>query len=188
VLHIAIPNISTLWLNILSNFWRDLGQSLQWTNTPEQQQRVLQFMSQFATGIAAAALLGCDLFLLVLARGWQAMIFNPKGLAKELCQIRMGLVLSVMLLVCIAAAWLGSALAMDALPLLLLPFMIAGLSVIHAKVAHKKEFKLPVLIGLYMALLFAMPYVAMLLAFLGLVDAWFDFRALQETKKEAAST
>lgn len=186
-LHMMIPNLSSIWLTQLTDFWNGLSQSMQWANTPEQKQQVLQFISQFATGIVAVTLLGFDFVLLILARGWQASLMNPKGLAKELCQIRMGLLLSLMLVVCVMAAFLDSALAKDILPLLLLPFVIAGLSVIHAKLADKKEYKLPALIGLYVTFVFCLPYMAMVLAFLGFVDSWFDFRALRKNLLEVSN-
>ncbi len=182
LLHYSVADVSGMWLKQLTVFWQAMSESLKPNVSMEQSESMLRMISQFATGVLAVIFLGFDLLLILLARGWQAITVNPGGLAKELLQIRMGLIASAMLLVCIVLTLLGSTFATDALPLVLLPFVLSGLSLIHAKLLNKKEFKLPVLMGLYIALIFFVPYISILLAFLALLDSWFDFRSLRAVR------
>lgn len=177
--HLTIPDLSGQWAQQLTVLWKELGQSLHWDPTSTQAKTLVQLVSQLATGIFVVALLGFDLLLILIARGWQALVYNPKGLSRELCEIRVSIGASILLLVCLIGAILGSALSRDLMPVMMLPFVLAGLSVLHVKLAFKKEIKVPLLIGMYLIFFLFMPYMAMLLAFVGLVDSWFDFRALR---------
>jgi len=180
ITHIIVPSIGAWWLQQFAVFLNNAGGSLQLaTTSPQQSQLLLEYMSQFATGILVVSFLVCDLFLLMLARGWQAVLVNPKGLSKELLQLRMGHIASLGFLLCSLMVSLAWPLALDIYPVVLLPFVLAGLSLIHAKLAQKKEIKFPVLIGLYIALVLFLPYMAISLALLAIVDSWYDFRSLR---------
>ena len=61
------------------------------------------------------------------------------------------------------------------IPIVLLPFILAGLSLLHAAVYYKKVKKF-MLWAVYLLLLFIFPYVASLIALFGFADTWFDFR------------
>jgi uncharacterized protein YybS (DUF2232 family) len=61
------------------------------------------------------------------------------------------------------------------LPVILLPFIVAGLSLLHAMMANKKGAN-ALLAGTYCLLFLLFPYVAGLLALLGFADSCYDFR------------
>lgn len=177
--HVATADTANWWLAQLTNYWQNIAGPL---HLPEEGQakELLQFTAQFATGILAVTLLVMDLGLLLLARVWQAALFNPGALGKELLQVRMTSISSLVLLVVGLLACCGSTLALDMLPVTLLPFTLAGLSLIHAKLKHKLPgSRLPLLIGLYGLLVLFLPYMILLLALLGFVDSWYDFRYLR---------
>lgn len=178
ITHIVAPDISGWWLQQFNTYWGNISGSLKLANSPAQSQ-LLQYIAQFATGVLVVSLLVCDLFLLFLARWWQAVLVNPKGLGKELRQLRMGHAASVTLLLCTLAASFGWSVATDIYPVVLLPFVLAGLSLIHAKLVSKNEIKWPILVCVYIALLLFMPYMAMSLALLAVIDSWYDFRSLK---------
>lgn len=186
-LHLVIPDVALWWIQELTVYWNSLAPSFNLAIDVTKTQEFLQFASQFATGVLAVALLIMDLTLLLLARSWQAALFNPGGLAKELLQVRMSYTASALFLITALASCFGSALAMDVLPVMMLPFALAGLSVVHAQLKYKKpELKLPLLIGLYFALILFLPYMAILLSAVGVIDSGYDFRSLR-TKIGAAA-
>jgi hypothetical protein len=178
-LHMVIPDVAVWWSQELTTYWDSIAAPLHLANDSAQAQQFLQFAAQFATGALAVALLVMDLALLLFARTWQAVLFNPGGLAKELLQVRMSYTASALLLITVFAACFGSALALDVLPVVILPFTLAGLSLVHAQLKYKPELKLPLLMGLYFALILFLPYVAILLAFAAIIDSGYDFRSLR---------
>lgn len=179
VVHLMLGDVAGWWHQELTSYWQNIIDAFNIPNSSADAKQSLHFVVQFATGALIVTLLLLDLTILLLARAWQAKLVNPGGLRKELGQIRIDPVTSLALLLCLGAGFAGSALALDMLPIVILPFLVAGLSVIHSKLAHNKKIKLPALITLYLALVIFLPYVAMLLAFLGFADSWYDFRKLR---------
>lgn len=177
ILHGIIPDVSAWWVQQLSGYWEGISHALNVQADSPRTHELLLFISHFASGIIAVTLVGFDLLLLILARAWQAMLFNPKGLQKELFQLRMGYTVSIVSIICVIAALLGSALAIDLVPVLVMLYAASGLSLIHSKLAPKKEIKLPLIVVLYFSLVLFLPYVALLLGAVGFVDSWYNFRS-----------
>lgn len=150
--------------------------------SPGDVQNALQWAAKIMLGLISLSFMSFNVLLLLLARGWQAVSFNPGGLAKELPFIHVRKFFSLLLLVAVLASALGSYLALNLLIVLLLPFAAAGLSIVHTRLAHKKEFKIPLLIGLYMVFILFIPYMFILLAFLGMVDSWSNFRSFNQSR------
>ncbi len=138
---------------------------------------VLASMAAIMTGIMAAALSASLLGCLFLGRWWQALLYNPGGFGEEFRQLRLGRSVAVVALLLVAAQLLPEvpAILQDLLVLALVPFTIQGLSVAHGLVkrsgAHSGW-----LIALYLLLVFTTGQAMVVLAFIGAVDNWFDFR------------
>ena len=64
----------------------------------------------------------------------------------------------------------------DALLILLVIYLLQGLALVHA-IVHRTQAHRGWLIGLYVVLLLAAPEMMPLLALLGWMDTWIDFRA-----------
>ncbi len=127
----------------------------------------------------SAMLLGLSLIIsLVIGRWWQAMLYNPGGFGDEFRQLRLGKTsASVLLLILVAAGLSGNEFMAHNLPMVvLLPFMLQGLAVIHA-IVKQRNAHAGWLAGTY-ALLFVTGPMALLLAFAGVADNWFDFRVV----------
>jgi len=110
-----------------------------------------------------------------LARYWQAGLYNPGGFRQEFQQLRLpppialGLVVIGGLLLMLGAeyhVWLA---------LLGLPFVVAGIALVHGMVALKGWGRGP-LVVLYLAWFFLLGIVTATLFLLALVDSWLDFR------------
>ncbi len=134
----------------------------------------VQMIAGFATGLLAFVVIA-GLFLQVfLARCWQASLFNPGGLRKEAVTIRVNPYASLVLVLAFVAAYFKVAIVVDMLPVLLIPFIVAGLSFIHWWVGHKQGMGFVLAVVYIGFVLF--PYVSLFLALLGVADSWADLR------------
>jgi len=180
--HLVMPDIGAWWLLQLTPYATQMQTSLNLNLSPDQVKLLLDRASHFATGAVIAGVLALDIVVLLMARGWQATLFNPGGLAKEWRQLRLSYKYSALVLAILAGVWLGATWLMDVLPIVLMPFIFAGLSLIHAKLPEQKNIRIPVLIAIYMSVLLFSPYMCIMLILLAFVDSWFDFRAVRGKK------
>jgi hypothetical protein len=130
------------------------------------------------TGLVLASLILSALCSLLLARWWQALLVNPGGLQTEFNQLRFGrtvglLTLGVMLFTRFAPD-LASDMAAQSVMIVLVPYLFAGLAVLHGLVAQAGRGR-AWLIAVYV-LLAVIPQSMLLLAGGGLLDTWIDFR------------
>lgn len=134
------------------------------------------------------ALLAAGFFLqqvlgLFLARTWQARLFNPGGFQKEFHQLRLSQGFSWAATALLLGIWLFDAaqwsLGRSLLVLLAVLFLIQGLAVVHALLAKAGSGQFW-LIGIYILLVLALPYMGMMLALTGYLDSWRDFRRMNQ--------
>jgi hypothetical protein len=139
------------------------------------QLQLIATIQQYATGLFAVLILFNALLQLVLARWWQAIIFNPGGLRSELHQVRINTVLGVIFVIACILSYFGNEIVIDAMPVFFVGFGIAGLSLVHhlaglTKIAWLWLIIMYVCIGL-------LPQVSVvLLALTAFLDIWMDFR------------
>ena len=113
------------------------------------------------TGVMASSLQVTCLLCLMLARYWQASLYNPGGFGREFRSLLLGAVVVPALEV--QAAVLG--------PLCSVPLIIAGVALGHGLIALKRLAG-GWLVGLYLAVLL----LGNLICLLAVVDSLFDFR------------
>lgn len=179
IFHCFVPDTANWWLIQLQKIWGIVGKNAVGDNGVIIQ-NWMNYIAPFATGILASGILIFNLLILMLARGWQAKLMNPGGLGKELRTIQLHRFSCILLAVVIGLGLSGFKFADDIAAIALLPFAIAGLSVIHARLALYPSIKTPILIGLYITMLLFLPYVSAILGLVGVVDSWLDFRALRQ--------
>lgn len=139
---------------------------------------LLEGLSRLLTGVVLASLMLGAVCSVMLARWWQSLLVNPGGLHREFCELRLGqatgvLTLGVMLLGQFtegAVSDLGAQAAM----IMLVPYLLAGLAVMHALVASTGRGR-GWLIAVYVMLMI-LPQALLVLAGAGLLDTWIDFR------------
>lgn len=131
-------------------------------------------VAAFATGLMVLVVQVGLFIQLLLARYWQAHLFNLGGLKREILNIRTERIGAGVFLLALLLAFFKIALVIDMLPVLILPFAIAGISLVHLWVHCHKAWSIALFV-LY-ALLFLVPYVGFLLALLGASDVWLDYR------------
>ena len=134
-------------------------------------------VSPLFTALLAAAWVLNSFGAVLLARWWQARLFNPGAFQAEFHALRLpGPVLPVSALVFILMFVPGLlAMFLDITVLLLLMYLIQGLAVAHRGV-KRRRLRSPVwLAGLY-GLLILVPHTALFLAGLGMLDTWRCWR------------
>lgn len=112
---------------------------------------------------------------LVLARWWQALLYNPGGFQKEFHMLRLSPKLS---LVCLSITIAGLALGGNYqlwLRLASIPLLIGGLAIVHY-VVQRKGFGRLVLVVMYCGLFLFGPVLMVLLGALGAADSVMNFR------------
>ncbi len=172
-------------------WWREtLQQALEQTSPAEQEAlqalgAALDTAAGLMTGIAAALLSLSVIVSLLLARWWQAMLYNPGGFRSEFHALRLGRVPGMVTAGLLAAlGFMGSGTPVtDLVPLALMLHMLQGIALVHALVA-KTAAATGWLVAMYLLLLFALPQTAMALAVAGFVDNWMNFRTLMRKGRD----
>jgi hypothetical protein len=113
--------------------------------------------------------------LTMLARSWQAKLYNPGGFREEFHGFRLSPAVAI---VCIAVMILGSLLGLN--PVLLvwaagLPVIVAGLALVHG-IIGRRNMGAQWLVLFYIALLLLGPSLLFVLVVLAFIDSWLDIR------------
>lgn len=148
----------------------------------EQRQLIeteLRSMGNYMTGYIAVALALIPVICLLIARWWQALLYNPGGFQKEFHELRLGQRFGVITGLVIALGMLplgdtGIMVREFAAPILMLA-SLQGLAIIHCVVARRGA-NIGWLVTLYIVVIFATVPVMFLLAVMAVMDNWFDFR------------
>jgi len=167
-----------LWLEELQQFSKAFVEG----GRPAAEQALLRqnvelFARYMTGGIAAGSMLTVS-FSLLLARWWQATLFNPGGFRAEFQGLRPAspwayASLGLFALAGIADGGLAEFAWNLALPLSML-FLLTGFAVLHAVFGRQANGGFW-LAGVYVALVFASPLIV-LIGLLGYSDTWMDWR------------
>ncbi len=112
---------------------------------------------------------------LLMARSLQAQLFYPGGFTHELLSFRGNRLSSVVMLLLLGAAWQWNVVAINVIPVLILFYLMAGLSLCASFVMGKKSSRM--LLALLILPLLFMPFVMLpLYIVLGLLDSVFNIR------------
>lgn len=111
----------------------------------------------------------------MLARSWQAGLYNPGGFRQEFHALRLSPTVAV---VCVVIMVGGSLTGLN--PMLVgwagaLPLLLAALALVHG-VVGRKGLSGHWLVAFYLALVFLGPSLMILLLVLAFVDSWLDIR------------
>ena len=128
---------------------------------------------------------------LLIARWWQAEIYNPKGFGEEFRRLFVPRpVLYIALMLALGVVFLGDAPFVggfigDAFVVIVLLFAFQGLALAHYRV-HIANFSAGWLTGLYIFLMLLPQFAAPVLAAIGIADLSADFRQIKSKKKKGA--
>ena len=138
------------------------------------------------TGLMASVLQLLCVISVILARYWQAVLYNPGGFAQEFKSLRLPKVVVFPLVFgMLFAPGLGIQ-AVILTPLCSVPLMFAGLAVVHGLIAKYRSGNFW-LIGLYVGMVLFTQLIYPFLVVLAIVDSVFDFRGLRSQNNDSDS-
>ena len=139
-------------------------------------------VARLMTGLLAAGLAIGTVIALLVGRWWQAIQVNPGGFQEEFHGLRLPqaaavAALAILVMGLFLPGTMGALFA-DLIWLMVLLYLLQGLAVTHALVL-RREAHVGWLVGLYAVLVFTFPLGVLMVAALGFVDGWANFRAVR---------
>lgn len=174
----AVPDVSGSWRTLFGRVFENpqlLPEQLRQMD-PELRARLLDTASRYITGMYAAMWLFIAALSLLLARAWQARLFNPGGLQREFHELRFGLVASTIGLLIVVGALVTRAELLTALAMVVCAiFVLQGVAILHG-IVKRRGGSLAWLVAAYLLILVTMPESLVFLGVCGIADAWLDVR------------
>lgn len=112
--------------------------------------------------------------VLMLARYWQAALYNPGGFRQEFHQLRLSWKTTAILCSVFVLATLGPVQLQPFSILFVLPLLIAGVALVHG-IAGLKKWPVAVMAIFYVAMM--SPVMTQILVLAAIADSWVDFRS-----------
>ena len=144
----------------------------------EQIEQVVAMLARYMTGILATGSVTGLLLGLLLARWWQANLYNPGGFSIEYLSLRMSLRFTLMtlivLLIALVSSGMLSELAWNIGIILFMLYAFIGTAIAHALIStfKAKRFLLP----LFYISVFIVPQIVLPIAIIGISDTWLNLR------------
>jgi hypothetical protein len=177
--HLIMPDIQGFWQGRLTNYFNNTVNLFNNAsgNDPGQKAtigRMVETLTSYATGLTLIFVTFYALLQVMLARWWQAALYNRGGLRSELSNIRLSYAAGIVLIITQLLVLAGNKTALDVIPVLYLAFVIAGFSVLTVVIANTKK---PWLWnGLLGVAAFLVPASMLLVALVALLDVGLDLR------------
>jgi hypothetical protein len=181
VIHLIFPELQTWWGTQLTTYFNKTTSMIEQLSPEgaatqeEMQAAIIANIKQYITGLVIASIIFNALLQLIIARWWQAILYNPGGLRKELHQIRLSYVSASVFIAVLGLAYMHNVFGLDMMPVMVTAFCAAGLSVIHNLFALKNAGWFW-LVLVYLGVLFAFPMGMVAVAMIGLLDSLFNIR------------
>ncbi len=145
-------------------------------------QEVIQLLGERVSGILGAVFVFSQLVMLIIARNWQATLYNPGGFAQEFQGLKLGRTAAyVSLAVMLAGTIPGSTgdIFSNMLGIVMVLYLIQFLAIAHTVIARVAKGKgwLATLYILVVIGLFAFPPLLMVMVLVGFADTWVNFRS-----------
>lgn len=174
VFHLVIGDTTAWWQSHFQEFFSPSMENVELDQQAAFNQS-LQNLANIMTGFVAMAFVLNAILSLLVARAWQASLYNPGGFKQEFHSLQLGKKVAIFSLGIAALTMVPnemiSTIMRDSLFLVLMMYVLQGISVAHAVVAIKK-LQWVWLVGVYL-LVFIM---SQLVAVTGYIDTWMDFR------------
>ncbi len=178
--YIVNPDIQTWWQTHLVNYFTyALKSAGDLTNDnvnamQSQTTGLVSALKPFTTGFLATFEVFWALLQLLLARWWQAAIYNSGGLRKELCNIRLSYAAGIVSFIVALLLFTGSPIIVDMTSVIICTYVAAGFSVLQVFLNNTRK------AWLWNTLIYAgillVPFGMVLVGVLALVDTFFNLR------------
>jgi hypothetical protein len=165
---LLVPDLEAAWvavgMQILAPFMESGGAGA------EELEAALVMLAPFLTGLLAGIFLLTMVLSLVIARYWQALLFNPGAFGPEFRSLQLGRGLSIGIVVLVLIGQFANApVALELAFILGVLFFLQGVAVMHG-LTHARNMSSFWLAGMYVLLVVAMPQMFLLLAAVGAID------------------
>lgn len=179
LMHLFIPDLTGWWQQMIEPFMTALSEQPGWKMDQSQTQQLVNSLSGMMTGFIAAGVSINAVVGLVIGRAWQSKLYNPGAFGNEFRQLSLGKPAAIFTAVLIVLALTPvrdvMSLLVDCLPVMLVAFGIQGLAIVHG-IVNLRQKSSAWLVTMYVLLVIMLPQMAMMLATLGVLDQWFNFR------------
>lgn len=183
VVHLVYPDIADWWGVQLTSYYKQAASAVSGVlsnnvSVPSDTQlESIKVTKNYASGLIVAAVLLNAILQVIVARWWEAVVFMPGLLRRELHNIRLSVLAGALFMLSLVFSYMGNSVVLDIMPILYILFAGAGLSVIHyffaLMVSPTRLFWISLL---YVILLLALPTSMIILAMAALLDIWLDLR------------
>ncbi|RDI45216.1 YybS family protein [Aquicella lusitana] len=182
VIHLVFPDIADWWASQLQSYYAEAqamtaGILKAPVSPGDTQLESINITKQYASGLIVAGILFNGILQLIIARWWQAVLYAPGSMRRELQSIRLSSLAGVLFIVSLVLSYLGNSVVLDIMPILYILFGAAGLSLIHylfrLMSASSRWFWI---LLLYVTLVISLPTSMIFIAVLALADIWLDMR------------
>ena len=138
-LHLAYPDLATWWQHWLTDYAHGISQAVGGDdNALASLKQMPVALRNVATGLSGVVCSVYALTGLLIARWWQAVLYNPGGLRQELMQIRLSKASGVVAVICLLGALAHVAMLQDALLIIAMIYVIAGFSFMHYAITQRR--------------------------------------------------
>lgn len=177
IAHLIYPNLAEWWGTQLTAYFTRAAAIASGLPNPDikTQLQVVNIIKHYATGLMLTSLILNGLLQVGLARWWQAAMFNPGGLRKELYSLRLSNIVGILFILVLVASFWSNAIVLDIKPVFYALFSVAGFSLLHWWLATKRYGWVGLLIA-YIAAILLFPESLMIIAILALLDVLLDLR------------
>ncbi|MEK6730929.1 MAG: hypothetical protein AABY34_01935 [Pseudomonadota bacterium] len=177
-IHLYYPDITKWWVGEITQSIQRIMEFTPLSFKMDRINKILPVFAQFATGVQAAIVVLAAISELMVGRFLQSIVQLPQAWLAEWLNFRVRAVSVVILIVGVLLAWFNVSFARDVLPILLLPFLLVGISVIHATLLARRlsTLKIAILFSLLAVLMGVFPMAIGLLVIIAVLDVAIDFR------------
>jgi hypothetical protein len=179
LLHLLVPDLTGWWREMIEPFMASLSEQPGWQLGQDETAEMTNNLAVMMTGLIAAGVSFNAVIGLLIGRAWQSQLFNAGAFGNEFRELELGRPAAILtaLLMGLTLTPLSDSLRLlaDCLPVMLVAFGMQGLAIVHAIVKFRQKSK-AWLVTMYVLLVLMLPQMVMMLATLGVLDQWFNFR------------
>ncbi len=179
--HLMIDNPTQWWTAQFNEY----VQPMLAASNVDYDQDVINTMAEMVTMLLGVFIVILWFSILVVARRWQSELYNPGGFKADFYNLALPKSVAFMAIFLAIVGLINGTepgLAYDLSGIVIAGLMFQGLAIAHKTVAVN-QLSVGWLVGLYV-LLFFLPQVMLILATIGLVDTWVDFRSRMENEEQ----
>ncbi len=174
---LAFADPGQYWVQLLKEPVNEIISNGQVEMSAADAEKLITEVSRWMTAVITTGYFAQLVAVIFVGRWWQAMIYNPGGFGEEFRALRFHRITAyvsapviIMVLLGNPADWI-----LAIATLLLAAYFIQGLAVVH-NLLKKAEANSGWIVGIYVLLIIAMPYVMAALSMTGYSDAFLNFR------------